>query len=31
MLREANAQGATRFVLKATFDDMSMELTYITE
>ncbi|MFC9117890.1 DUF3085 domain-containing protein [Streptomyces sp. NPDC057092] len=31
MLREANADGATRFVLKATFDDTSMELTYITE
>ncbi|WP_143642433.1 DUF3085 domain-containing protein, partial [Streptomyces viridochromogenes] len=31
MLREASTQGATRFVLKATFDDTSMELTYITE
>ncbi|MFE0437251.1 DUF3085 domain-containing protein [Streptomyces nigra] len=31
MLREANTQDATRFVLKATFDDTSMELTYITE
>lgn len=31
MLREAAADGATRFVLKATFDDTYMDLTYITE
>lgn len=31
MLREAAADGATRFLLKATFDDTYMDLTYITE
>ncbi|MGZ2361682.1 DUF3085 domain-containing protein [Streptomyces sp. 372A] len=31
MLREADAHGLTRFLLKATFDDTYMELTYITE
>jgi hypothetical protein len=30
MLREAAAAGATRFQLKATFDDTYMDLTYIT-
>ncbi|MEU1466090.1 DUF3085 domain-containing protein [Streptomyces sp. NPDC005727] len=31
MLRDAAAEGATRFTLKAVFDDHHMELTYITE
>ncbi|MFI1701433.1 DUF3085 domain-containing protein [Streptomyces bobili] len=31
MLRDAAANGATRFLLKATFDDHYMDLTYITE
>lgn len=31
MLREAAADGATRFTLKAAFDDEYMDLTYITE
>ncbi|MER5615939.1 DUF3085 domain-containing protein [Streptomyces sp. NPDC002215] len=31
MLREAAAHGATRFNLKATFNDTYMDLTYITE
>ncbi|GAA2720583.1 MULTISPECIES: DUF3085 domain-containing protein [Streptomyces] len=31
MLREAHAEGATRFLLQVTFDDAYMELTYITE
>ncbi|MET8816391.1 DUF3085 domain-containing protein [Streptomyces sp. NPDC004549] len=31
MLREAAADGATRFTLKTTFDDEYMDLTYITE
>ncbi|MEU5196069.1 hypothetical protein AB0G86_18765 [Streptomyces scabiei] len=31
ILRRAAAAGATRFLLKATFDDTNMSLTYITE
>ncbi|MFF7115432.1 DUF3085 domain-containing protein [Streptomyces albogriseolus] len=31
MLRQAHTAGATRFMLKATFDDTYMDLTYITE
>ncbi|WP_440581215.1 DUF3085 domain-containing protein [Streptomyces sp. PT19] len=31
MLRAAAAEGATRFLLKATFDNTYMDLTYITE
>ncbi|MEV4868520.1 DUF3085 domain-containing protein [Streptomyces syringium] len=31
MLRKTAAAGATRFILKATFDDEHMNLTYITE
>ncbi|MFH0245906.1 DUF3085 domain-containing protein [Streptomyces sp. HK10] len=31
MLRKAAAEGATRFLLKAAFDDTYMELTYITK
>jgi hypothetical protein len=31
MLRESASAGATRFLLKATFDDTYMDLTYITE
>ncbi|MFF7858736.1 hypothetical protein [Streptomyces sp. NPDC007904] len=31
LLREAAADGATRFLLKATFDDHYMNLTYITQ
>ncbi|MFF7953645.1 DUF3085 domain-containing protein [Streptomyces griseorubiginosus] len=31
MLRQAATDGATRFLMEATFDDTNMELTYITE